>query len=75
MDNSFLNIDGYRFYRRDRGVRKDGGIIIYILNKSNAQCRADIETGSIETIWLEITFSKTKSLLLCYARYFNIYSK
>ena len=37
------------------------GILIYILNKWNAQCRANIETGSIETICLEITLSKTKS--------------
>ena len=66
LTDAFLNIDGYNFYRRDRGVRHGGGIIVYILKKWNVQRRNDIEDANIETIWLEVSFPKTKPLLLCY---------
>ena len=66
LTDAFLNIDGYNFYRRDRGVRHGGGIIVCILKKWNVQRRNDIEDANIETIWLEVSFPKTKPLLLCY---------
>ena len=41
-------------------------IIVYILKKWNVQRRNDIEDANIETIWLEVSFPKTKTLLLYY---------
>ena len=63
-DDSFLNVDGYNIYRKDRSGKVGGGIIVYILAKWNARRRYDIESNSTETIWLEISFIKSKPLLL-----------
>jgi hypothetical protein len=61
-----LNVDGYNMYRKDRVTRAGGGIIVYVSEKWNIIRRDELESEELETMWLEITFSKSKSLFLCY---------
>ncbi|VDI64806.1 Hypothetical predicted protein [Mytilus galloprovincialis] len=51
-------------FRRDRGPHKvGGGIIVYVKNDIHAQRRIDLESESLEAIWLEIKFKDKKALL------------
>ena len=65
IGDSSAHVDGFNFYRRDRGTGLGGGIMVYVSNKWNTQRRRDIETNKIETIWLEISFTQTEPLLVC----------
>ena len=60
-----LHIDGYKIERKDRHFNTDGrGIVTYIKNEVLHERRKDIEIGGIESLWVEIKFPKTKSLLI-----------
>ena len=43
IDDSFLNIESYNLFRRDRPLRVGGGIIVYIHKKWNVKRRIDLE--------------------------------
>ena len=63
-DNAIIEVDGYHLFRKDRGTQ-GGGILVYVSNKYNVVRRQDIEMSNLETIWLEVTFTQSKSLLIC----------
>ena len=65
---SIAKIDGYSQLRNDRESNIGGGIAFHV-KKKIAYCRTtDLESsGLIESLWLEITFNKSPSLLLCTA--------
>ncbi|CAC5362479.1 unnamed protein product [Mytilus coruscus] len=51
-------------FRRDRGPHKVGrGIIVYVKNDIHVQRRSDLESESLEAIWLELKFKDKKALL------------
>ena len=63
--SSCFNVDGFQEpFRKDNGSNGGGGIIIYVRNGINAKRRLDLETNSIECIWLEITVGKSKPFLV-----------
>ena len=70
-DDSILNIDGYRFERKDRQncnampTDKEGGILIYVANHIDYIRRADLDTEDIESIWVEIKIKHSSSFLVC----------
>ena len=64
-DNAILEVDGYHLFRKDRGTQ-GRGILVYVSNEYNVVRRQDIEMSNLETIWLEVTFTQSKSLLICY---------
>ena len=64
IPTSFLNIEGYSFVRRDRGV-SGGGIGLYVKNGIEYIRRFDFESDDIEFICLEILSTHTKPLFIC----------
>ena len=67
IDNSLLDIEGFNFERKDRGVGLGGGILIYISNQIQYKRRYDIEKDEIEAIWIEVLIPNSKSVLICSA--------
>ena len=59
--DSELNIPNYNFVRRDR-QSNGGGLIIYYRNN----LRVDLESSSVEMIWLEVRNNRQKPFLICY---------
>ena len=64
-NNDLLEVDDFYLHRKDRGTH-GGGIIVYVSKRYNVLRRLDLEMSNIETLWLEINFTQSKSLLLCY---------
>ena len=62
--NTDLSIPNYNFERRDRSNKSGGGILIYVLDSLPYKRRRDLESDSVEVIWLEICFSHSKPFLL-----------
>lgn len=63
--NNEISLNDYEMYRRDRGTH-GGGLVIYVKNNYHCNRRTDLESASIECIWLEIKQHHCKPLLLCY---------
>ena len=63
--DSELTIPNYNFIRKDR-QSNGGGLIIYY--KTDLACihRVDLESSSVEMLWLEVRNNKQKPILLCY---------
>ena len=64
VQNGELHITNYVFERRDRNCKAGGGLLIYISDNISYSRRKDIETNSIESIWLQINFPHNKSVLI-----------
>ena len=58
-------ISGYSFIRKDRAKGFGGGVGCYIREDSNWKRRSDLKKPSVETLWIEIFFQKSNSILLC----------
>ena len=65
IPDELISIDGFNFERKDRKGKSGGGILVYISQLLNYKRREDIESGEIETIWLELLIPNSKSLLYC----------
>jgi hypothetical protein len=66
--DSTTNINGYSQYRNDRHNNKGGGIAVYVKDNISCSRRTDLENSdSIESLWLEIMFTKSPSILICTA--------
>ena len=61
----YLEVDDFNVHRKDRGTH-GGGIIVYVSKRYNVIRRLDLEMSNIETLFLEINFTQSKSILLCY---------
>ena len=61
--NSFLQIRGYTFERKDR-IKTRGGIAVYIKGGINYLHRNDLVCDEIEAIWLEILVGRGNSFLI-----------
>ena len=62
---SLYKIDGYDAIFRCRTEGKGGGVCIYIKQQIIWERRDELEKDSIESIWLEIFFQNSHSILLC----------
>ena len=63
--DSLLEIAGYTLYRKDRcGVKKGGGILVYIINNLKVERLYDLEENELEAIWLQICPFKSERPLL-----------
>ena len=64
IPSSNLMINSYHIpIRKDRDYNNGGGLIIYIKNNIFFKRRDDLESNSIENIWVEIQSTKNKYLL------------
>ena len=59
-----IGIKGYTIYRLDRKAQfKGGGVVVYVRDCVSVSRRFDLESNSIEGIWLEILIAKSKNIL------------
>ena len=67
VTDSEVKIDGYNIIRRDR-VTHAGGVCIYVRDKIGYNARKDLQNDTLEDLWLELLFPKTKPLFVgtCY---------
>ena len=68
VSDEHLHVSGFEFFRKDRCETKDksgGGLMFYFRKSLNCKRRAEFETSHIETIWSEVTVSKSKPFLIC----------
>ncbi|WAR21541.1 hypothetical protein MAR_015515 [Mya arenaria] len=52
------------FVRKDRLDKGGGGIIVYISNKLSYVRRYDLESDTLESVWVQITLPRSKSFLV-----------
>ena len=69
-DNKGLfQIPGYTFTYQNRSKGKGGGVAMYIKNGISWNRRFDLERENVESIWMEIFITDTKSILIsCFYR-------
>ena len=62
-----IKIDGYSLIRGDRN-RNGGGVCLYIKNNIPHNRRMDLNTSSLESLWIDLLFPKTKPITVgaCY---------
>ena len=57
-----MSLPGFTVFRRDRLVKKGGGVVVFFSNLSlNAVRQSDLEID--ESVWIEILLPKSKGLL------------
>ncbi len=59
-----LEIQGYKLQRKDRNTGEGGGVAVYIKDALCWHRRYDLETNSIECIWIELSINKSRPILL-----------
>ena len=64
ISDNELKIDNYVFERKDRFDKKGGGIVIYISESIPYKRRLELESNTMESVWIEISFPNTKSFLI-----------
>ncbi|VDI13872.1 Hypothetical predicted protein [Mytilus galloprovincialis] len=68
-EDSFISIKGFELERKDRcetSEKKGGGVVAYVSSSLKYKRRTDLEISSLESIWLQIHFKNSKSLLICF---------
>jgi exonuclease III len=69
LNNTFSNnelfIENFKMFRKDRDAH-GGGLVIYIKDDLHCIERIDLENSSVESLWLEVKQSNSKSFLLSY---------
>ena len=63
-NNNLYKIEGYKFVNRNRTKGFGGGVACYVKENINWKRRTDLENQNIESLWIEIFVSKSKSLLV-----------
>ena len=62
--DTILNIPGYTLFRLDRVRNKYGGVAAYVSNCLSVEHRTDLETVNIESLWLQLKQTNSKSILI-----------
>ena len=63
-NNNLYHIEGYKFINRNRTKGIGGGVACYIKDNINWKRRTDLENQNIESLWVEISISNSKSFLI-----------
>ena len=61
MSDAEVSLPGFTLFRRDRLVKKGGGVAVFVSESINAVRRSDLEID--ESVWIEIFLPKSKGLL------------
>ena len=64
VSDAGLQIANYKFERMDRQNRRGGRLLLYLNENVPYKRRIDLESGQIESVWIEICFSNSKSFLI-----------
>ena len=68
ISNHLISLSGYHDpFRRDRN-RHGGGVCIYVNELLPTKRRPDLESLSVESVWVEIVCNHRKTLIGCYYR-------
>ena len=62
--DNYVKVKGFDLVTKDRTHKQGGGLIMYVRRGLDFKRRKDLETNSIEVIWLELLLSN-KPILLC----------
>lgn len=63
-NDNLLEINGFSYIRKDRDGKKGGGLLVYVADKIPYIRRVDLETGTIESIWMEVNYKYSRPFLL-----------
>ena len=66
-----LNLEGYKFDRRERDGDCHGGVCVYVNSNVYSRRRTDLELPDTECIWVEVTTNHRKFLLGTFYRSSN----
>ena len=64
-----ISVDGHKAERLDRNNGTNGthgGVIWFIRSDVNYERRKNLELKGIETIWIEVSFTKANPILICF---------
>ena len=61
ISDAEVSLPGFTLFRRDRLVKKGGGVAVFVSESINAVRRSDLEID--ESVWIEIFLPKSKGLL------------
>ena len=61
ISDAEVSLPGFTLFRRDRLVKKGGGVAVFVSESINAVRRSDLEID--ESVWIEILLPKSKGLL------------
>ena len=59
-----LQINNYKIERMDRQNKRGGGLLLYLHENVPYKRRIDLENDQIESAWIEVRFSNSKSFLI-----------
>lgn len=63
MDDKVVSIDGFRLVRRDRGLGRGGGVLLYIRNTIKFSILNNFTSDFAEQVWIEFTISSVKTMV------------
>ena len=63
-NNDLYNLDGYKFVKRNRSTGEGGGVAIYVSDRLNFVRKENLESETMECIWIEIILKKAKNILI-----------
>jgi hypothetical protein len=65
IPDSLYAVSGFSIFRRDRLLKAGGGIMAFVNDNLSVKRRTDLESQTIEAIWLEICpFKSKRSMIL-----------
>ena len=64
VSDAELQIANYKIERKDRQNKRGGGLLLYLNENVPYKRRIDLESGQIESVWIEVRFSNSKSFLI-----------
>ena len=66
--DSLISNDDFDFIRKDHTDvqnKSGGGLLLYYRHSKDLKRRTDLEVSQIESIWVEVTLTNSKSFLIC----------
>ena len=65
INNEQCKVPGYKIFRKDRQCKDGGGLLVYVKDSIAVKNRSDLSINTLETLWLEVEFPKSKPFFIC----------
>ncbi|CAC5393622.1 unnamed protein product [Mytilus coruscus] len=65
INNEQCKVPGYKIFRKDRQSKDGGGLLVYVKDSIAVKNRSDLSIITLETLWLEVEFPKSKPFFIC----------
>jgi len=68
ISDAEISLEGYEMFRRDRGDRRGGGVLLYVKSQYVATNMSDRTAGLCETVWVSVKMEQGKEIVMgvCY---------